>query len=168
MTQEQIETFWQSYLAALPPDHPTRQRTYVAESFGDNPALADELGALILAGTKTATCSALWEWEAEGSPLPGPGFLTIILDGRGVPLCIIETSEVTIRPYDQVDESFAYEEGEGDRSLAYWREAHAHYFTRTLNLLGKTSAPDVPPPGLRALPPHLPLTPHHPVDELTD
>src|SRR4051794_785287 len=27
-------------------------------SFGDSPALADELAALVLAGTKTATCSA--------------------------------------------------------------------------------------------------------------
>jgi uncharacterized protein YhfF len=34
------------------------------------------------------------------------------------------------RRFDDVDEQFAYDEGEGDRSLAYWREAHKCYFTR--------------------------------------
>jgi uncharacterized protein YhfF len=32
------------------------------------------------------------------------------------PLCVIETTEVKIQPYDKVDAQFAYEEGEGDRS----------------------------------------------------
>ena len=34
------------------------------------------------------------------------------------------------RPFDEVPEQFAYDEGEGDRSLAYWREAHRNYFSR--------------------------------------
>ncbi len=42
-----------------------------------------------------------------------------------------------IKPYDQVDAAFAYEEGEGDRSLAYWREAHRRFFTRTLAVIGR-------------------------------
>ena len=29
-----------------------------------------------------------------------------------------------------VDTAFAYEEGEGDRSLQYWRDAHRNYFGR--------------------------------------
>jgi uncharacterized protein YhfF len=43
---------------------------------------------------------------------------------------VIETTEVTYRRYNEVDAQFAYDEGEGDRSLAYWREAHRNYFTR--------------------------------------
>jgi uncharacterized protein YhfF len=31
-------------------------RTLESFSFGDSPAMADELGALVVAGTKTATC----------------------------------------------------------------------------------------------------------------
>jgi uncharacterized protein YhfF len=53
---------------------------------------------LIATGTKTATCSALWEYEAEGSPLPEPGSKTIVLGGDGDPLCIVETTEVEVRP----------------------------------------------------------------------
>jgi uncharacterized protein YhfF len=92
MGNDKIEAYWQAYLATLPVDSPVRRERYVAEPFGDSPELADELGALIVAGTKTATCSALWEWEAEGSPLPEIGLKTIILDSSDEPLCIIETT----------------------------------------------------------------------------
>lgn len=115
----QTRKFWHEHLDTLPADSPVRDEEYVAEGWGDSPEMADELGALISAGTKTATCSALWEYEAEGEALPEVGTKTIVLDGKGDPLCIIETTEVEIRPYDEVDEHFAYEEGEGDRSLRY-------------------------------------------------
>lgn len=131
-----IEQFWQSYLATLPPG-PGRPPQPEAWSFGDNRALADELAALVLAGVKTATCSALWEHEADGEPLPQVGALSIILSGAGLPLAVIETVEVQIKPYDQVDAAFAYEEGEDDRSLASWRDGHRRYFTRTLARIGR-------------------------------
>jgi uncharacterized protein YhfF len=139
-----IEAYWRSYLHTLPADSPVREEEYVAEGWGDSPQLADELGALIAAGTKTATCSALWEYEAEGTPLPKPGLKTIVLNGNGYPLCIVETTEVEVRPSDEVDAGFAYEEGEGDRSLEYWREAHWRFFSRTLPNIGKEPTPDMP------------------------
>jgi uncharacterized protein YhfF len=139
-----IEQFWLAFRATLPDDAPAHQASYVAEPFGDNPALADELVALVLDGVKTATCSALWEWEAEGNPIPQPGAFWIVLDGRGAPRCIVETVEVTMRRYDEVDAEFAAAEGEGDRSLAYWRAAHERFFTRTLGAIGKDFTPEMP------------------------
>jgi uncharacterized protein YhfF len=62
MTALSVEQYWQGYLATLPADSPIRQVPYVVDSFGDTPELQDSLSALILAGVKTATCSALWEW----------------------------------------------------------------------------------------------------------
>jgi uncharacterized protein YhfF len=106
--------------------------------------MADELGALIADGTKTATCSALWEYEAEDEPLPQVGLKSVVLDGKGDPLCIVETTEVEVRPYEEVDAGFAYEEGEGDRSLEYWREAHWSFFSRTLPNMGKEPTTDMP------------------------
>src|SRR3712207_6049579 len=141
---DRIETFWQIYLDTLPEDSPIRDEEYLAEGWGDSPRLADELGALITAGTKTATSSALWEYEAEGSLLPEPGSKTIVLDGNGDPLCIVETTEVEVRPYEEVDARFAYEEGEGDRSVEYWREAHWRFFSRTLPSIGREPAADMP------------------------
>jgi uncharacterized protein YhfF len=139
-----IESYWRSYLGTLPPNSPVRDEQYVAEGWGDSPEMADELGGLISSGTKTATCSALWEYEAEGEPLPEVGLKTIVLDGNGEPLCIVETTEVEVRPYEEVDSRFAYEEGEGDRSLEDWREAHWRFFSRTLPNIGKEPAMDMP------------------------
>jgi len=109
---------------------PEAYRTLRSFAFGDNPDLADELLDLVLKGVKTATCST--EDEPNTSK---PGQRWIVLDGRGNPRCVIESTEVTYRRYGDVDAAFAHDEGEGDRSLAYWRSAHRSYFGR----LGKFS-----------------------------
>jgi uncharacterized protein YhfF len=144
MTTVSIENYWEQFLASQPLDSPYHAKTYVAEGWGDSPAMADELGALIIQGTKTATCSALWEWEAEGNSIPQKGLITIALDGRGEPLCIVETVEVTIRKYNKVDAEFARDEGEGDLSLNYWREAHKNFFSRTLPKVDKDFLEEMP------------------------
>ena len=144
MGEGKVEDFWHAYLETLAGDSPARNQKYEAWSFGDGPEMADELGALVLAGRKTATCSALWELEAEGEPMARPGEKAVILDGRGEPVCVIETTGVEIRRYDEVDEDFAREEGEGDRSLEHWREAHKDFFTRTLPGIGRGFAEDMP------------------------
>ena len=94
-------------------------------AFGDGPALADELLDLVMKGIKTATCST--EDEPNTSEL---GERWIVLDGRGEPRCVIESTEVSYCRFDQVDAAFARDEGEGDRSLAHWRDAHRRYFGR--------------------------------------
>lgn len=144
MNEAQIEAYWQTFLSTLPDDSPLRQATYTAEPFGDSPELADELAALVGAGIKTATCSALWQWEAEGESPTQVGQISIVLDGENQPVGIIETTEVTIRPYNQVDAQFAYEEGEGDRSLSYWRDAHWRFFSRILPEIGLEPTQDMP------------------------
>lgn len=139
---DKIEAYWQQYLDTLP--EAERNITYSAEGWGDSPEMATELGTLIAQGIKTATCSALWEWEAEGEAPPEPSMITIVLDGENNPLCIVETTEVTIRPYNEVDAQFASDEGEGDRSLEYWRRVHWNFFTRSLAAIGKEPALDMP------------------------
>lgn len=118
------EKYWSTFLASQPADSPYHQKPYVVEAFGDGGDLADELGGLIASGIKTGTCSSFWEWQAEGNPIPEVGLVTIVLDGQGQPLCIIETTEVTLCRFNEVDADFARAEGEGDFSLAYWRNAH--------------------------------------------
>jgi uncharacterized protein YhfF len=95
-------------------------------AFGDSPELADELLALVLEARKTATC-----WAAsEGDKGVQVGKRWTVKDGRGRPRAIVETVEVTRRRFGEVDAGFADDEGEGDRSLAFWRRAHTNYFTR--------------------------------------
>ena len=104
---------------------PQRYQGLRSFAFGDGPELADELLDLVMKGVKTATCST--EDEPNTSM---PGERWIVLDGRGEPRCVIESTEVSYRRYVEVDAVFAYEEGEGDRSLTYWRAAHRRYFGR--------------------------------------
>ena len=104
---------------------PEQYRGLRSFAFGDGPALADELLDLVMKGIKTATCST--EDEPNTSK---PGERWIVLDGRGEPRCVIESTEISYRRFGEVDAAFAYEEGEGDRSLAHWRDAHRRYFGR--------------------------------------
>lgn len=100
-----------------------------AWAFGATPEQADELLGLVLSGAKTATAEALWDYEAAGEELPTQGALGIVTDGRGVPRALVITTEVEIVPFDEVSAEHAYLEGEGDRSLATWREVHQQLFT---------------------------------------
>lgn len=102
----------------------------VTFSFGDSPEMADELLALVIAGKKTATCGALRDFGAQGEPLPVVGRRDTVLDGRGRPAAVIETLEVSYCRFDEVDERFAEDEGEGLRTLADWRAGHRAYFER--------------------------------------
>lgn len=94
-------------------------------AFGDNPQMADALCALVLAGKKTATC-----WPTAEGQLTYVGKRMVMLDGRGNPAAVLETVELSKRRFSEVDASFAADEGEGDQTLAYWRDAHRRYFTR--------------------------------------
>lgn len=122
-----------------------------AWSFGAEPAEADELLNLVLSGTKTATSGALWDYQADDDPLPERGNLSILLDGSGHPRALIETTDVRVARFDEVDEEHARREGEGDGSLAHWRAAHEEFFTRTAgddsadrSTDGRGFAPDMP------------------------
>ena len=126
--------FGPTTLEVLPPS---------AWSFGATPEQADELLELVLDGTKTATASALWDYEADDEPLPEAGTLSIILDGRDHPRALIQSTAIEVVPFDEVDEEHAYLEGEGDRSLEYWREVHERFFTENASH-DRGFAPDMP------------------------
>lgn len=111
--------FGPSALVSLPPP---------AWSFGSTPEQADELADLVVVGTKTATASAADDYAADGVPLPEPGTLGIVLDGAGHPRALVTTTEVSVVAFDEVGEEHAHAEGEGDRTLATWRERHEAFF----------------------------------------
>lgn len=144
MNNKNIKTFWDAFIKSLPEGTENSPEMPEAWGFGDSPEMAEELGRLVLQGIKTATASAVWEYEAENEPFPRVGDISIITGGQGEPWCIIETVEVTIRPFNEVDAQFAYDEGEGDRSLEYWRKAHLNFFSRTLPNIGRQFSETMP------------------------
>lgn len=138
-----IEEFWQEYRESLGDGAPGED-DYQAWSFGDTPEMADELGQLVLNGTKTGTASLAWEYNVDDEPIPRAGEHSIVLDGKGDPLCIIKTMRVYIECFEDVDKEQAYAEGEGDRSLQYWRDAHWKYFSRRCEIIGRTPKETMP------------------------
>lgn len=138
-----LNAYYQRFLNSLAPDSPYRQYRWIAERWGDSPALADELGGLIAAGQKTASCTTWWEFAAEGCAVPALDLLTVVLDGQDQPLCIVETYQIEVKAFNAVDAEFASAEGEGDRSYEYWRDAHWTYFSRSLKALSRTPTEDM-------------------------
>ena len=102
-------------------------------AFGDD---ADRLAKLVLQGVKIATSSAYALYAIDGESLPEAGEYSVILDSHDNAKCIIKTAKVYVTSFDKVSEDHAYKEGEGDRSLDYWREVHENFFTRCLKEAG--------------------------------
>lgn len=155
MDEGEIERYWtiarsQARITSMPGYFgPTTLEMLApsAWSFGATPEQADELLALVLDGTKTATAGALADYQPDGDsaaePLPEPGTLSILLDGAGHPRALIEATHVAVVRFDQVDEEHAYLEGEGDRSLGHWRQVHERFFAET-STDGRPHSPDMP------------------------
>jgi uncharacterized protein YhfF len=97
-------------------------------TFGDSEALCDDLLSRVRAGAKTATCGALRDFEA-GEVMPVAGRRDIALNWDGTPALVIETTEVTLRRFCDVNAEFALAEGEDD-TLDGWQEGHRRYFER--------------------------------------
>jgi uncharacterized protein YhfF len=133
---ESVAAFWQRYIAALPAEHPHRHAHPDAFAFGDSPALANELAALVQVGRKRATASLPVEFTSLGLPLPAAGDVSIVTRADGTPVAIIELVEVRHVPFQVVDAAFATDEGEGDGTLAWWQAAHQRYFSRVCARLG--------------------------------
>jgi uncharacterized protein YhfF len=100
--------------------------------FCDNEKDANECAELVLAGIKRATATSIYAFELNQEPLPRLGDLNIITDWNGKPQCIIKTTQIDIIPFSNVSAEFAAIEGEGDKSLAYWRNVHWAYYNREL------------------------------------
>lgn len=130
------KSYWANFIASLVADDPRKIAKPDAFGFGGGGELADKLAALVLAGMKRATASLPIEYASLGEALPQVGDLSIILNGAGDPVAIIERTAVDLVPFNAVDAVFAAYEGEGDGSLAYWRHAHTWYFSRVCEKLG--------------------------------
>ena len=76
------------------------------------------------------------------SLLPQEGTFDIILDSQDQAVCIVEITKVSIQPFHQVSVDHAFKEGEGDKSLAYWRQVHEDCFAEWLREAGMIFTPN--------------------------
>lgn len=116
------------------------ENNYEAWAFGVE---ADVLANLVVTGEKTATASAYPLYEVEDEPLPAAGEYSVILDSKDNAVCVIQTTKVYVIPFNEVTEEQAFKEGEGDKSLEYWREVHKKFFTECMEEAGLKFSSDM-------------------------
>lgn len=131
MTAEEL---WNKYITKNKED---ANQTYLAWSFGNSEEMANSLAQLVVSEEKTATASLFYLYEVENEELPKVGGYNIILDGSENAKCIIKTSKVYVTPFNEVTKEHAFKEGEGDKSLDYWRNGHKKFFKLDLEGLDK-------------------------------
>jgi uncharacterized protein YhfF len=139
------QALWEEFLRSESEDAAAaRGAPYAVWAFGDSAELADRLVSLVIAGPKRATCGSLEAYTARGDSVPEVGEYSVVLDGVGEARCVLQTSEVRIVAFEDVDAAFANDEGEGDRSLGSWRQGHMAYFERELHGLGLSASLRMP------------------------
>lgn len=139
---EAIVPFWRLAAAALGPD--ALARLYDISFFGDNESSANHLAQLVVAGQKRATAGLVWSFEHDGKSPPQAGALSVVTNWGGEPMCVIETTSVSVVPFDKVDAQFAAAEGEGDETLGYWQQVHWAYFGRECVRIGRRRTSTMP------------------------
>jgi len=124
-----VETMWSEYLKSGGESLTGSSRTYEAWHFCNNETDAKELADLAKSGIKRATASLKKSYELDNEPLPKEKDLNIVTYFDGTAACIIEVTNVKVVPFNEITEEDAKVEGEGDGSLAYWREGHLRFFS---------------------------------------
>lgn len=114
-----------------------------AFQFGDSYELANELAELVVNGPKRATCGAVAQLEAANEAVPSVGDYWVVCDGSGGPVAVLRTTDIRVGPLSSIDDQFAWDEGEGDRSRANWLDAHTGYFTRAFAAMGHDMHADI-------------------------
>jgi len=140
-SSEAIAAFWAEYcLAAGVPE----ATPYQAWPFGDSPQLAHELVELVLHGPKRATATLAVSAERDPQAAPVADGYNVVTEHDGTPRAVIRSTWLDQRPLRDVDAAFAWDEGEGDRTLADWMDGHRRFFDRECGRLGIPFRDDLP------------------------
>lgn len=105
--------------------------------FCDNKKDADECAELVVKKIKQATSPSVWWFEKNKEELPKCGDLAIVTDWSGNPKAIIRTTKIEIVKYKDITPEYAQLEGEGDKTLEYWKKVHWDYYTEEMNKFGE-------------------------------
>ena len=124
------QKFLNTYLDTLSKHQRKGIKAITVEHFCANQKDADTLAQLVKDGRKTATCSLKYWYDDKNTDLIPPQVdnLMLVTDYSGIPFCIIQTISVEIKRFCDVDAGFSYFEGEGDRTLNYWKKIHRKFF----------------------------------------
>lgn len=129
-----VEDLWNKFLSK----NPNIKTKEIPPSFYfcDNEIDANECAELVVKGIKQATATSFWWFENNNEPLPKISDLSIVTDWQGNAKAVIKITKIEQVPYNKITAEFAATEGEGDKSLQYWKEVHEAYYKREMEPAG--------------------------------
>lgn len=134
--KESVKLLWNNYIDKNP--EKKNKKTPVSFYFCDNEFDANECAELVVKGVKRATATSLWWFEKNNEPLPKVGDQYVVTDWSGNAKAVIEATKIEMVPYNEISADFAEIEGEGDKSLAYWKKVHKDFYTREMKAFNKS------------------------------
>lgn len=130
-----IENYWRRFRELNPEYAEVDQpRSFY---FCDNKKDADECAELVANKIKQATSPSAWWFEKHHEKLPRVGDLAIITNWDEEPRAIVRTTGVELVEFRHITPEYAYIEGEGDRSLEYWKKVHWEYYANEMKAFGE-------------------------------
>ena len=130
INKQSVENLWSDFIKDNPENK--NKDTPISFYFCDNKKDADECAELVVKGIKRATATSLWWFEKNNEILPKIGDQYIVTDWDGNAKAVIETIKIEQVSYNKITSEFAEIEGEGDKSLEYWKRVHKDYYTREM------------------------------------
>ncbi len=141
---DRSKEYLEAYLNSLAPEASQKYNSFSSDYFCADEINANVCAELILKGHKTASCSMEYWYSHENEPKPKIGHLQVVTNWSGEPVCIIEITSVSTCKYRDVTAAFAEAEGEGDKTLKWWRKAHWEFFSLECKEQGIEPKQDMP------------------------
>lgn len=138
-----VKEMWKKYLSTIGENINNSGKTYESWYFCNNEKDANELAGLVKKGIKKATASLHCLYEIENELIPKVGDYAVITNWKGVAQSIIQITSINTIPFKEVTEELAAKEGEGDKTLSFWRKVHRKVFTLELKEYSKKFSEDM-------------------------
>lgn len=138
-----VKEMWKKYLSTIGENINNSGKTYESWYFCNNEKDANELAGLVKKGIKKATASLHCLYEIENELIPEVGDYAVITNWKGVAQSIIQITSINTIPFKEVTEELAAKEGEGDKTLSFWRKVHRKVFTLELKEYSKKFSEDM-------------------------
>ncbi|MDW2112885.1 ASCH domain-containing protein [Vibrio sp. 1731] len=120
--------YLEQFLELLSPEQREAVPSVSADYYCADEYNANVCADLVRIGQKTASCSLELWYREHGETMPQLGHLQVVTNWDGDPVCVIRITDVSTCKYEDVTAEFAFAEGEGDRTLNWWRDAHTAFF----------------------------------------
>lgn len=138
-----VKEMWKKHLSTIGENINNSGKTYESWYFCNNEKDANELAGLVKKGIKKATASLHCLYEIENELIPEVGDYAVITNWKGVAQSIIQITSINTIPFKEVTEELAAKEGEGDKTLSFWRKVHRKVFTLELKEYSKKFSEDM-------------------------